>query len=163
MKQGAIAFITNEDRTKFLIQRKDSGYKYENQHRTICFFGGHVENNETPLEAILRELKEEIGHAPTVEAAVAYITSQARVARVLKSIVLESQNKPGTFFELFMFDVILSDKVFDSLQEVLYDEGVILEGYGEIVTKSYLDFICNKHSIDFFSRLSQAYKKFFNV
>ena len=30
------------------------------------FFGGHIEENETPLAAVRRELEEEIGYAPPV-------------------------------------------------------------------------------------------------
>lgn len=159
--QGVIAFITNPSKTRFLIQRKDSGYKHANQHRTICFFGGHVESKETPLEAIKREVLEEIGHQPTVEVIVAYLDSWSKSCNVLlKSMVLESENNPGTFYELFMFEVIVPDEVLNAIEKVLYEPEIILEGYGEIVSRAYLDFIADKHPADFFSSLAESYRKY---
>ena len=57
----SVIFIENE-KNEFLIQKtsKEKGGEYSST-------GGHVDSGETPLEAILREVKEELGITLTKE------------------------------------------------------------------------------------------------
>ncbi len=52
--------ITNPERSLFLIQRKDGEYFFPEFRNCVSFFGGTVEKNETSLEAVKREIIEEI-------------------------------------------------------------------------------------------------------
>jgi 8-oxo-dGTP pyrophosphatase MutT (NUDIX family) len=147
---GVVIFITNPFRTRFLIQRKDGGYPHANQHRTVCLFGGHVEPSETPLEAILRELEEEVNYQPILDLA----RAQLPFNKLLINMALPSQNNPDTWFVLKGFELVVSDKVLDDLEKNLYVSGVVREGYGELVTRDYLNFLIDKHPNDFFSNMS---------
>lgn len=51
-----IVFYTNDN--KILIQNRKSINKYNSNWG---LFGGHLKNNETDLEAVIRETKEELG------------------------------------------------------------------------------------------------------
>lgn len=44
---------------KFILQHRDNKTKYH--PNTWGFFGGHIEEGETPEQTIIRELKEELG------------------------------------------------------------------------------------------------------
>lgn len=147
---GVVVFITNPARTRFLIQRKDSGYPHVNQHRTVCLFGGHLESSESPLEAILRELEEEVNYQPILDLA----RAQLPYNKLLLNMTLPSQNNPNTWFLLKGFELVVADKILDDLEKKLYVPGVIREGYGEIVTRDYLNFLIDKHPNDFFSNMS---------
>ena len=50
--------ILNEA-NEVLLQKKDSGYPWF--PKKWCLFGGEVEEGETPLETITREMEEELG------------------------------------------------------------------------------------------------------
>lgn len=64
---GVVAVVTNTARTRFLVQRKDAGYRP--RPRGLSLFGGAVEAGEAPEAALARELREELG--PAAEALVA--------------------------------------------------------------------------------------------
>jgi len=57
MKKVALAIIQNSQ-GKILLQHKDKDAP--NNPNTWCLFGGGIENDETPTEAIIRELDEEL-------------------------------------------------------------------------------------------------------
>lgn len=60
-KEVAIAILYRDN--KFLMQLRDDipGIAYPGHW---AFFGGHIEPNEAPEDALLRELLEEIGYVP---------------------------------------------------------------------------------------------------
>lgn len=61
VRQVAIAILYRDN--KFLMQLRDDipGIAYPGHW---AFFGGHIEPDETPEDALKRELLEEIGYAP---------------------------------------------------------------------------------------------------
>lgn len=54
-----VAVIIVDPSGKILLQRKDLGYKFGPGKWSL--FGGHIERNETREEAMIREIREEIG------------------------------------------------------------------------------------------------------
>jgi 8-oxo-dGTP pyrophosphatase MutT (NUDIX family) len=57
---ATVLFIRSDSEGKqILLQKKDRGYKTHPCHWT--FFGGHIEKDETPLQCLTREVKEELG------------------------------------------------------------------------------------------------------
>lgn len=154
---GVVCFITNPDRTRFLIQRKDGSYPYAKQHRTVCLFGGHVEASETPLAAILRELEEEVHYPPILDLA------RANLGYSIIKMALPSQNNPGTMFMLIAYELLVTDEVMNDLEKVIYKTGVIQEGYAEVVSRDYLKFLDNHHPDDLFSSLSKLFEIYLAV
>ena len=57
MKQGAMFILVN-DIGEILLQKRTSTYRYPKQW---TMFGGGIEDGEFPEEAVIRELKEELG------------------------------------------------------------------------------------------------------
>lgn len=57
---SSVVSITNRKKTLFYLQQKDEDYWIPEYRLKYCFFGGQVEKNETELEALKRELFEEI-------------------------------------------------------------------------------------------------------
>lgn len=57
LKSIAGCIIINKN-NEILLQKKTQDYKYPGHW---CLFGGEIEGSETPEEAIIRELKEELG------------------------------------------------------------------------------------------------------
>ncbi len=55
-RHGAVAVVVEEER--FLVIRRSRFVRAPN---LLCFAGGTIEHGETPLEAIVRELDEELG------------------------------------------------------------------------------------------------------
>jgi perosamine synthetase len=54
---AALAIIVDPSE-RYLLQRKDSGYKFG--PGKWCLFGGRIEEDETPIDTLKRELKEEL-------------------------------------------------------------------------------------------------------
>jgi 8-oxo-dGTP pyrophosphatase MutT (NUDIX family) len=57
--RGVGVIATNPDRSRFLVQRKDA--TYPRYPRGYSLFGGAVERGESDLDALVRELHEELG------------------------------------------------------------------------------------------------------
>lgn len=151
MHQGSIAIISNHSCTEWLIQRKDGAYPLQEQRRTICFFGGSVEAGESPLEAVLRELEEEIVYEPFLYAASLKLNAGYFNE---KKYILPSQKNPGTKYELNAFRFVVPDETLNELKSVIYKPGVVTEGYAEIVSTEYLKYILLDHPYDMFSTLA---------
>lgn len=60
VKAAGVLFLA-KDTGRCLLQLRDSNKRHRH---TWGFFGGTIENGETPIEAITRELTEEIGFVP---------------------------------------------------------------------------------------------------
>lgn len=52
--------ITNPKKTLFYLQQKDETYFIKEYRLRYCFFGGSVEKGEKEIEALKREIKEEL-------------------------------------------------------------------------------------------------------
>ena len=61
---GVGVIITNPDRTLFYLQKKDETYQFEHFRGWYSFFGGSLDLGETKIEALVRELKEELSQVP---------------------------------------------------------------------------------------------------
>jgi ADP-ribose pyrophosphatase YjhB (NUDIX family) len=59
-KWSAGVIITNPSKTLFYLQQKDETYYVEEYRLKHCFFGGGVKKNELVLDAMKREIKEEL-------------------------------------------------------------------------------------------------------
>ena len=156
--QGSLAIISNMSGTRFLIQRKDGNYPIEQQKRTICFFGGSVEGSESPLEGLVRELDEELGYEPLIRDLYEKLDSR-RFSR--KDYRLPSQKNPGTEYDLAVFRIKIYDYVLEDFERVMYEPGMVKEGYAEIVSKQYLQFVSEYHSNDIFSSLGVVVQDLF--
>ncbi len=58
MKSGSKIILVNNE-GKVLLQLRDSCHSYSG---SWALFGGHIEGSETPEEALIREIKEEINY-----------------------------------------------------------------------------------------------------
>jgi mutator protein MutT len=63
IKAAGVLFLT-KDTGRCLLQLRNSDKRYKN---TWGFFGGIIEQGETPFECLQRELTEEIGFMPQLE------------------------------------------------------------------------------------------------
>lgn len=151
--EGAAVIITNPSRTRFLVQRKDSGYPKASLQRTICLFGGKIEpDDDSPRDAVMREVWEEITDMDLC-LDINIFCKHWKTYEELPSIL-----SAGETFVLHVFYVEISDAALD--RAPLYDYGVITEGYAEIVPKEYLKHLINHFPDDIFSSLNQVFRDF---
>lgn len=87
-----VAVIANPDRTRILAQRKDETYR---EPLALALFGGHVEPGESDLQALQRELVEELG---------------ADSAQILFDAGLQHVHEFDLGYPFVLFDVIVPDE-----------------------------------------------------
>jgi 8-oxo-dGTP pyrophosphatase MutT (NUDIX family) len=105
---GVGIIVRNHAATRFYIQQKDAEYRLH--PLAYSFFGGAVETGETPLDALARELAEELGAA-------AHPLLAGRPTLV-------SENYVGpTRFHFSLFEVVVDDTVLDALAHTPVFEG----------------------------------------
>ncbi|MCA9708395.1 MAG: NUDIX domain-containing protein [Myxococcales bacterium] len=105
---GVVAIVTNPDRTRFFVQQKDEHYRPHPLGYSL--FGGAREAEESPAEALTRELREELGAA-----------AQVLLDAGAEHVFTIPRSSPGA--RLSLFEVVLDGPVLESLAEVPVLEG----------------------------------------
>ena len=114
---GVIA--RNHAATRFYVQQKDAAYRPH--PRGYSLFGGAIEPGEAPLEALARELDEELGGAAQLLLAAGPL------------LVSETRVGPSEF-QFALFEVVLDDARLDTLAHTPVYEGE----RGAVVTREQL-------------------------
>ena len=121
--RGVGLLIANEDQSRFFVQQKDETYPYPEWQLAYSFWGGAIEANETPQEALFRELFEELpSYAPTL------IKKEPSFAGSFSVFTGEKD-----FFELNVFLLSVDNQFFET-----FSSEEVLEGYGRFVGKEEL-------------------------
>lgn len=124
---ASLCIISNVSRTKFLFQKKDSGYPIPEIHGRLAMFGGAPETGEDLIRAVKRELHEELG-----------ISS---LDKLIGSVVpwrcfvdLPIGVRPGTYSIMISLSTI-PDRDFQVLEMEISVEGVVREGQGVCLSR----------------------------
>jgi 8-oxo-dGTP pyrophosphatase MutT (NUDIX family) len=105
---GVVALITNPDRTRFVVQRKDAAYRPA--PRGYSLFGGAAEPGESPAQTIARELREELGAA-----------AEALLAAGPRAVV--ERRTLSTDFAATLFEIVIDAPTLEALADVAVLEG----------------------------------------
>lgn len=118
MHQGVGLLIGNKNGSQFFVQQKDDTYPHEVWRGCLSFWGGAIEQGESPRTALARELEEEI---PESVALLADFDIEQ-----LKTYTVHAYHGA---FELTVFEVKVTDEILQQLTtiKVLEGEGVLLE------------------------------------
>jgi len=103
---GVVAIVTNPERSRFFIQRKDA--EYRPSPRGYSLFGGAIEDGEDPAEAITRELAEELG------------PGAARLAAPAPVFIGRTM---AAGFLLSLFEIVVDDDTLGALADAPVFEG----------------------------------------
>ncbi|MCA9650095.1 MAG: NUDIX domain-containing protein [Myxococcales bacterium] len=112
---GVVAIVTNPERTRFFVQRKDEHYRPH--PRGYSLFGGAREAHEEPAQTLARELREELGAA-----------AQGLLDAGPRHVLTIPALTPGTLVSLY--EVVVDDRELDALgRATVYEgeRGVVLE------------------------------------
>ncbi len=120
LHHGVGVLFENEEQDQYFVQRKDKDYPIEKYRNGLSFFGGKVEEGEVLIDALRRELTEEIVASKVLD----------RLNYQLIGHFLIEGDRPY-FFDLFCCK--LDNETFQSLSN-----SQILEGEGTIKSKAEL-------------------------
>ena len=109
--------ITNPERNLFYFQLKDKTYHIIEFRNTHSFFGGLVEDGEKNIDAIKRELSEELE-----ESAAKLISNKIKFILKHRTILKYSHYK-GKLEEFSLFESILSTKDLIKISNLPIKEG----------------------------------------
>lgn len=129
-RTGAVLLITNASGSKFLMQQKDETHPIVPCRKKFSLFGGSLEGGETPHEALVRELTEEILEPR-------FVSWAADRMDYWKKFSLIGNQYPGQF-PCHVFVLVFSGKVFDHFAERCLQPGVVVEGRAVAKTKEEL-------------------------
>ena len=117
--RGVGVIVRNRAATQFYVQQKDADYRPH--PRGYSLFGGAVEPGETALEALARELDEELGAA-------------ARLLLAAQPAVVHETRVGPSGYWFSLFEVVLDDASLDTLAGSPVFEGE----RGALVTREQL-------------------------
>jgi len=106
---GVVAIVTDPRRTRFFIQQKDEDYP--SFPLGYSLFGGRIEPGEAPLDALIRELHEEL------DTVAATLLEGGGPEHVLTTEV------PPTGYLVSLFEVVVTEDMLESLAEAPVREG----------------------------------------
>jgi len=121
MHLGVGIIIRNESGDLFFIQEKDETYPIEKYRNCYSLFGGKIEEGETPLIGLRRELKEEIEMGDLIQ----HIN-----IHFLQSFIIKNDNP----FSFHLFEGIMNDDHFNSLLQKK-----VIEGRSKVLNKNQLE------------------------
>lgn len=127
---GAVVLITNDSHDRFLMQVKDDCHPLASLRGCLSFFGGSLEEGETPPQGLDRELREEI----LDEHAVAELASGLAY---WKSFDLDG-NQFKVEYKLYAFVRVLSNEAFERVCAGVTAEGVVTEGSPRVYDRETL-------------------------
>lgn len=122
--QGVGLLISNRDQTQFFVQIKDEHYPYEAWRGACAFWGGAIEPDEQELEAVERELEEEIPDA-------ALLLQQVSKNKI-KRYWIDNKTVLQPFW-LTVFEAVVST---ETLQKIAQTK--VLEGRSLLLSKTDL-------------------------
>lgn len=129
---AAVAIITNEEASHFLLQRKDNRHPVSECRQKLSLFGGSVENGETPHDAIVREIGEEIIDREVARSIVSHMRF------FLCYPELPRRQRPG-IFDCHIFVSIGSNIAFREWVTTCMRTDVVVEGEPVLVSRAELD------------------------
>ena len=129
---GATLIITDFERTRFIMQMKDTGHPVEACHGTLSFFGGNLKPGEKFEEALIRELHEKI----PLSALVDRFTSEMYFWRKFR--LSRAQFGRG-HYHCGVFVVLLEKQFFDVCRNLMMRELKIQEGTTVLVPDHHID------------------------
>lgn len=118
MHTGVGIIIRNKSGNSFFIQEKDESYPVERYRNCCSLFGGKIEEGETPLEGLKRELMEEVDFGNLIH---------KMDVRFIQSFLIQNR------FEFNLFEGILEDPDFYFLKDK-----AIFEGRSKMLNKDFL-------------------------
>ncbi|WP_372370076.1 NUDIX domain-containing protein [Candidatus Uabimicrobium sp. HlEnr_7] len=144
---GAGIIITNENYSKFFVQRKDNTYPLESCRLCISLFGGACDPGEQSSDTIVREINEELTFNDIK----------------IRPTFWRNFHLPGGQFtnsyDIDIFSCFLSQEKFDALSLQIQKPNVVHEGIGEIVNRQQLcKWFDSPHL--FFASLDNVFKAF---
>lgn len=105
--------ITNPDKTLFFLQQKDETYFIKEYRLRHCFFGGGVKKGEKELDALKREINEEL--------------DKSFVDLIIKSLKRKSDsyftNIENNTYRFTLYESVISDDELKRLSKLSPKEG----------------------------------------
>ncbi|MBX7137003.1 MAG: NUDIX domain-containing protein [Oligoflexia bacterium] len=127
---GSIMIISNQSRTRFLLQRKDDTHPRPELRGKLCLFGGAIESSEHPAETLDREVTEEFSHPDAAE----LLISNSKPWRIFPTLL----DRKIIHHVGFVFETVLGDLHFQKLEKLCFQSAIVTEGIPYSVSREEL-------------------------